>query len=144
MRARPNVVLLVIAVLVAALATTAAVVAANRKPSPPDLATPEGVVEAYVVAVITADQATATSFLDPTLNCQSNLQYFSQQQGSFTVVSSRTSGSTAWVVAEISMGGGGPLPDTTNAQRFTFQLVSRDGHWLVTGDPWPGLGCKEN
>ena len=145
MRSRPNVVLLVIAALVVGLAVIAAVVSANRTTPSPDLATPEGVVQAYVVAVVDADQEKMESFLDPGLGCKAPFPYFSPPQAaSLALVSSRTSGSTATVVVEISEGqGGGPFGGNYT-HREDFSLVLRNDHWLISGNPWPVYQCKGN
>lgn len=145
MRARPNVVLLVIAVLVAALAVIAALVAANRTPPSPDLGTPEGVVQEYVIAVLDGDQERMETFLDPALGCEAPFPFFTQPRpASLSVVSTRVSGSSATVVVEITEGGGGPLPGGSSTHRETFSLVSRDGRWLIAGNPWPIYECGKN
>ena len=146
MRSRPNVVLLVIAALVVGLAVIAAVVSANRTTPSPDLATPEGVVQAYVVAVIDADQEKMESFLDPGLGCKAPFPYFSPPQAaSLALVSSRTSGSTATVVVEITEGEGrGPFLGGIYTHRENFTLVSRNDRWLISGNPWPIYECKGN
>lgn len=145
MRARPNVVLLVIAGLVAALAVIAAVVAANRTPPGPDLATPEGVVQEYVVAALDGDQERMATFLDPALGCEAPFPWFNQPRpASLSVVSTRERGPNATVVVEITEGGGGPLPGGSYTHRETFTLVSREGRWLIGGHPWPVYECKVN
>lgn len=146
MRSRPNVVLLVIAVLVVGLAVIAAVVSANRTTPSPDLSTPEGVVQAYVVAVIDGDQEKMETFLDPSLGCEAPFPFFSPPQAaSLSLVSSRTSGSTATVVVEISQGqGGGPFLGDNYTHREDFSLVLRGDRWLISGNPWPVYQCKGN
>lgn len=148
MRSRQNIVLVVIAVLVVAIAVVAAVVSANRTPPSPDPATPEGVVQAYVTAVIDEDTPTMESLLDPTLGCTAPFPYGEVGAASLAVVSSTTgstgSGATARVVVEISESRDGLLPGSTYDHRETFDLVNRDGRWLVSGEPWPLYVCRGN
>ena len=140
-------VLLVIAGLVLGLAVIAAVVSANRTaPPPPDLSTPEGVVQEYVQAVIDGDHEKIATFLDPSLGCEAPLRYSGPSlPTTLSLVSSRTSGSTATVVVEITEGEGrGPFLGGIYTHRENFTLVSRNDRWLISGNPWPIYECKGN
>lgn len=145
MRSRPNVVLLVIGVLVVVLAVVAALLATNRTAPPPDLTTPEGVTQAYVLAALDGDQEQMATFLDPELECEAPFPFYvAPESASVSLVSTRMTGSSATVVMEISesTGGGGPFPMNRYSRRETFSLVRLDDRWLITGNPWPVYECR--
>lgn len=137
--------LLVIGVLVAVLAVTAALLSATRTAPTPDLSTPEGVTQAYVIAAVEGDQEQMETLLDPALECQAPFPFFvAPESASVSIVSTRMTGSSATVVMEIteSTGGGGPFPMNRYSHRETFSLVLQDGRWLITGNPWPVYECR--
>lgn len=148
MRSRQDIVLVGIAALVVAVAVIAGVVSANRTPTGPDPTTPEGVVQAYTTAVIDDDMPTMVSLLDPALGCTAPFAYGQVGAASLAVVSSTTdptgSEATARVVVEISESRDGLLPGGTYDHRETFDLVKRDGRWLISGEPWPFYMCRGN
>lgn len=142
MRARPNLVLAIVAVLVLVVAAIAGLLSANRQPPDLDPATPEGVVQLYVLAIVDADDEEAVSHLDPDLGCKAPLRWvYRPQRMSMAVVSSKVTGEKAVVVLDITEYSGNGLLDSSN-HRETFELEAADGGWKITGQPWPVYACK--
>lgn len=140
MRARPNVVLAVVAAVVVVLAVIAGVLSSTRPRPTFDPTTPEGTVQQFVLAVLDADDEQAVALLDPELGCTAPLEHISRpDRVSLSVVSSRPTGDTAAVVLEVSERSG---MFETWTHRETYQLKARDGGWMISGTPWPVYGCK--
>lgn len=141
MKSRPNAVLAVTAVLVAAMAVAALLLTTLRKAPEPDLATPEGTVQAYLTAIADHDDARAVELLDPELGCSAPLPEGFRQDGmAASLVSTRTDGDRATVVVELTNYSGDAL--SSWSERIEFRLVDRGAGWLLTGDVWPYFGCE--
>lgn len=139
MRARPTIVLAVVAVVVVALAVVAAVVSSGRDRPTLDATTPEGVVQLYVSALFDDDVAAAVEHLDPTFGCSDPLpEVYLNGTSRIAVLKSATSGDTARVELRIEEGSG--LGGTwSHDENFSLR---RDGNtWLITGEPWPIYEC---
>ncbi len=140
MRARPTIVLAVVAVLVLALAVVAAVVSRDRTRPALDAATPEGVVQLYVSALFDDDAAGAEEYLDPALDCGDFLhENYLSDTSRIAVLKTETDEDTARVELQIEEGTG---LDGTWTHREDFTLRRDSETWLITGDPWPAYDCK--
>lgn len=141
MKTRPNLVVAAIAAIVIVLAIVTGVLVSNREQPQLDLSTPEGTVQAFVLAVADGDDEAAIKMLDPKLGCKAPLANFSRPtRASVTVVSSKTNGATATVILDITEYGDGILNSWSH--RETFQLRSTGTGWLISGEPWPVYSCK--
>ncbi len=139
MKARPNLVLLIVAGLVLALVVTAAVVSARRSTPEPDRATPDGTVQIFIRALYDRDDETAVSLLDPELGCETPLQFYLPDAVRVGVVNVTTTADRATVIVEITEDSG--IAESWS-HRETYRLERRDGTWLITGEPWPIYSCQ--
>lgn len=140
MRARPTIVLAVVAVLVVALAVVAAVVSSSRERPTLDDATPEGVVQLYASALFNDDVTAAEEYLDPAIDCGDFLSdFFISDTSRIAVLKTEVDQDTASVELQIEEGSG---LDGTWTHRENFTLRRDVGTWLITGDPWPFFECK--
>ncbi len=141
MRARPAIVLAVVAVLVVALAVIAAIVSGGRDRPTLDATTPEGVVQLYVSALFEDDAPAAAKYLDPALNCADSLRdAYIAESFRVAVVKTSTHEDAARVELQIEEGAG--LLDGSWSHREDFTLRRDSGTWLITGEPWPLYECE--
>lgn len=140
MSTRPNLVLAVVAGLVVVLAVLAGLLTARREPPALDLATPEGTVQTYVLAVTGGDDEAAVALLDPELGCKVPLNTYRPERASIAVVGTKISGERATVTLDITEYGTGLLDSWSH--REVFELISQDSGWIITGTPWPVYSCK--
>lgn len=141
MRARPNIVLAIVAVLVVALAVVAALVSSGRDRPTLDATTPEGVVQLYVSALFDDDVPAAVEYLDPNLGCGSRLpEVYISDTSRIAVVEATTTKDTARVELSIEEDAG--FLDGSWSHRETFTLRRASGTWLITGEPWPIYQCE--
>ncbi len=145
MAASPNRVLAIVVAAVAILAVVAAVVAANRADPQPDLATPEGVVQAYLLAAVDGDTEAAAAFLSPVSGCNAaDLADAYIPDGVRVVLVSTNGDDPATVTVEIiESGGPGVLGGYEYSYEDRFTLESDGGSWLITRAPWPAIFCRD-
>ena len=133
--------LVTILVIIAAVVVLALTVVLLRgAPKAIDLATPEGVVQAYSAAVISDDRASAISHLSKDLagNCDSVVPISGMR---VTLVSSSVQGDTATVRVRISTNeGGGPFGASEYTSDDAFTLT-KNGEWTITSTPWQLTVC---
>ena len=140
MRARPNIVLAIVAVLVVALAVVAAVVSRGREGPTLDPTTPEGVVQLYVSALFDDDVPAAVEYLDPALNCEDMLrESFISETSRIAVLKTAVDEETARVELQIEEGSG-LESNWTHREEFTLRRNAET--WQITGDFWPVYGCE--
>lgn len=140
MTARPNLVLLVVAGLVLVLLVVAELAANTRNAPELDRATPEGTVQLFLRAVFEGDDEEVVALLDPALGCSAPLEIYVGDAARVGVVSVAVRGDTATVVVEITeQSGVGVLDSWTHRESYR---LTRDGDWLITGDPWPVFSCE--
>lgn len=140
MKAPPNIVLAVVAVLVVGLAVVAALVSSGRERPTLDDATPEGVVQLYASALFNDDVTAAEQYLDPAIDCGDFLgDFFISDTSRIAVLETEVDQDTARVELRIEEGSG---LDGTWTHRENFSLRRDVGTWLITGDPWPFFECK--
>lgn len=140
MKARPNLVLLVVAGLVLVLLVVAAVVASTRTAPEPDRATPDGTVQLFIRALYERDDDAAVALLDPDLGCEAPLQFYVGDAARVGVVNVTTTDDRATVVVEVTEETGAGIGDSWS-HRETYRLTRVDGAWLITGEPWPVYQC---
>lgn len=142
----PNRVLAIVVVAVAVAAVVAAVLAANRPEVELDTSTPEGVVQAYLRAVVDGDADAAAAHLSPRTGCDAgNLADAYVPAGVRVVlVDTGSGGDAATVTVEIvESDRSGVLGgyDYVHEERFTLETAGDS--WLITEAPWPLLYCRE-
>lgn len=137
----------VLAVLVGAvvlLAVLAGVVAGRRTAPDLDPHTPEGVVQAYLKAVIAGNYPVAAKLLSPSSGCSASDVGSAYAPGSTQIVLDRTAvnGEHAVVTVDVTEGSGDePFGSTgySRTERITVQRES--GVWKITGSPWLLPSC---
>ena len=141
MRARPTIILAVVAALVVVLAVVAAVVSANRQGPTLDPATPEGVVQLYISAMFSDDPSDGVKYLDPALGCSDPLpEMYMGDASRVAVLKTTLTGNTAQVDIRIEEGSG----MTGSYSHDEYFKLRRDGDsWLIVEEAWPLYGCKE-
>lgn len=140
MKARPNIVLAIVALLVVALAIVAAVVSGQRERPALDASTPDGVVQLYISALFNDDVAAAVEYLDPALNCEDTLRdIYISDTSRIAVLKTDVEGGIAKVGLQIEEGSG---LDGSWTHREDFTLGHDSGTWLITEAPWPAYECE--
>jgi hypothetical protein len=136
-------VLLLVLAAVALIATAAGVIAGLRG-APYDPATPQGVVQAYLTAVIDGNHDQAAQFLAPGSPCSVvDLDRAYLPDGVRVVLrEAQVTGDTARVDVDVAMPSGDVFGGSETFEKHSFRLIRQDGVWLVTGQPWPMSDCR--
>ncbi len=131
--------------VVAVLAVVAAVLAATRSAPRYDPATPTGVVQGYVSALVDGDRAQAVRFLVPDSPCAlADLDRADvPDQVRVVLNDSDVVGGTARVEVEVVTSSSDPFGGYEFSERHTFRLTRDGGDWRIAGEPWPMYGCGE-
>ncbi|MDO5736534.1 MAG: hypothetical protein Q4P15_08670 [Propionibacteriaceae bacterium] len=141
MKARPTIILAVVAALVVVLAVVAAVVSANRERPTLDPSTPEGVVQLFITALFDDDVEAAVTYLDPALGCSDPQQEIYLGDASrVAVLKTETTGDTARVELRIEEGSGF---GGSYSHDESFALHREGDTWLISEEVWPLYGCKD-
>lgn len=143
MTSRANRVLAIVVGVVVVAGVVAAVLTATHDVPTYDRRTPEGVVQAYLIAVIDGDHDAAAAFLAPGSACTvDDLDRAYVPDGVRVVLRDTTvDGDTAEVAVDITSSSGGPLDSSEFTEQQTFRLRQADGDWRITGRPWPMYDC---
>ncbi|MEO7146484.1 MAG: hypothetical protein ABIW81_01220 [Terrimesophilobacter sp.] len=132
----------ILAIIGVAVVIALAVVFLRGAPETLDPATPEGVVQAYSVAVLDQDRPTALSHLIPELakDCSTADAHLDGLR--LTVVSSTIRASSATVrVTVTTNSGAGPLENSEYASDDSFTLQKVGDVWLIETTPWQLAIC---
>ncbi len=145
MTSRPNRVLALVVGLIAVIGVVAGVLSATRQVPKYDRGTPEGLVQAYLTAVIDGDHQDAVAFLTPESSCTVEDLDRAYVPDDVRVVlrDTEVDGDTAQVKVDVVMSSGGPLEGSEYAEEHTFRLTRAGGDWLITGAPWPMYECSK-
>ena len=143
MTRQANRVLAIVVGLIALVAVVAAVVAANRQPPTYDRGTPQGVVQAYLEAVVAGDHAEADGHLAPGGTCDvEDLDRSSVPDGIRVVLrGTELDGENAQVTVDVVMSSGGIFGGSEYSENHTFRLGKVGQDWLIQGMPWPMYDC---
>lgn len=143
MTSRPNRILAVVVGVIAAIGIVAGVLSATRQVPRYDRATPEGVVQAYLTAVIRGDHQQAVDLLTAQSSCTAEDldRAYIPEDVRVLLRDTEVEGDTAQVKVEVVMPSGGPLEGSEYAERHTFGLTRTGDGWLITGAPWPMYEC---
>ena len=118
---------------------------ATRRGPVYDPATPEGVVQAYVAAVVDGNHDEAVRFLAAGGPCSvADLDRAYLPDGTRVVLrGAQTTGDTARVDVDVAMSSGDLFGGPETFDKHTFRLTRSGGVWRVTGEPWPMSGCTK-
>ena len=143
MTARLNRILAIVVLVVAAVGIGAAVVTATHDVPTYDRGRPEGVVQAYLTAVIDGDRDAAVACLEQDSQCTVDDLDRAFVPDGVRIVLRDTSvdGDTAQVFVDVTGSSGGPLDSSEYTEQHTFRLRQADGDWRITGRPWPMYDC---
>lgn len=144
MISRPNRILAIVVGLIAVVAVVTGVLSATRTVTEYDRGTPEGAVQAYLSAVIDADNPEAVEFLGDESPCTVvDLDQAYLPDGVRVVLrDTEVDGDSARVEVDV-MTSGGPFGGSEFTESVTFSLNRAGGHWLITGTPWPMYMCNK-
>ena len=139
----PNRVLLVVLALVAVVAVVAGIVSATRDTQQYDRSTPEGVVQAYLTALVDRDQEEAAELLADDSPCAvDDLDEVDIGDDMRVVLrDTETEGGSASVDVEVVMNSGAVFGGSEWSERHTFRLVRQGDAWRISGTPWPIFEC---
>lgn len=145
MTSRPNRILAIVVGVVAVIGVVAAVLSATRDVPTYDRGAPEGVVQAYLTAVIDGDHQGAVQFLADVSPCTvEDLDRAYVSEGVRVLLrDTEVDGDAAQVRVDVVMSSGGPLDGSEYAEKHTFRLSRAGGDWLITGTPWPMYECSK-
>ena len=144
MSSRPNIVLAALVGAVAILAVVAAVVVANRDAPALDPVSPEGVVQAYLEAVLDGDYDEAFDLVSSTAECDASDVSTAYLPDSIRVVVLETEvdGDEAVVRVDVTEDPGNGLFEGSgwsHAERFSLRRTG--GVWQIEASPWLLFGC---
>lgn len=151
---------------IAAVVVALVIVALVRDPVQLDPDTPEGTVQGYLQAVSEERWEDAYEVLDPQRFADCGPADIAAQAPGEPFTASLQAGDGSMVVERFEESGGGDVETTTTTPpeadvavgvtlRFAdsgpfgsggwttfevFEVVSRDGFWWISGDPWPYFG----
>ena len=143
MTRHPNRILALVLGVVVVVAAVAVLVAANREPQTYDHGTPQGVVQAYLEAVVAGDHAEAAGYLAPGGSCGiEDLDQSSVPEGIRVVLrDTEVDGDRAQVEVDVVTSSGDLFGGSERSERHTFRLGRSGQDWLVQGVPWPMYDC---
>jgi hypothetical protein len=139
----PNRVLLLVLAALAVVAVVAGIVSATRNTQQYDRSTPEGVVQAYLTALVDRDQEEAAELLadDSPCTVEDLDQAAIGDDVRVILRDTETEGDSASVDVEVVMNSGAVFGAAEWTERHTFRLVSEGDAWRITGTPWPMFEC---
>lgn len=143
MRTRASHGLLLVVGVIAVIAVVAGVLTAGRREPVYDRGTPEGVVQAYLIAVVDRHYDEAVSFLADESPCSiADLDHAYVPHGVRVVLGPvAVDGDGARVEVDVTTPSGDLLGSPETSARYAFHLTRSAGPWRLTGEPWPMSGC---
>lgn len=113
--------------------------------APVDPASPEGVVQSYVTAVLAGNEQEAAALLttEAVKDCHVG-DVFDRGDMRVTLLSTRFEGPGASVLVSITETRvSGPFGANENSYEDSFALVRRQDSWAIDTVPWPLLTCTD-
>jgi hypothetical protein len=145
-RRRSTSLLWVLAGLMVAALVAGLVIAALRPPDPLDVRRPEGVVQAYLQAVLDHDHAAAAGYLseDTAERCPASAFRTAWVPEGMTadLDDVQVTGDRAEVRVVLHPTAALPPFDAVDSTTELFRLARQDGAWRLTGVPWPLVSCE--
>ncbi len=139
----PKLIVAVVVAIIAVIAAIAGGIAASRSTPQYDRAQPEGVVQAYLEAMIDGDHGQAKQSLADTSPCEiEDLEQSYLSDGVRVILrDAQVDGRSATVRVSIADSAGSAFPGSEQFYERTFRLA-RDGEaWRIQGSPWPTYEC---
>ncbi|MGN6578342.1 MAG: hypothetical protein ACTHKG_21915 [Nocardioides sp.] len=145
MTRHPNRILAVVLGVIAVVAVVAVVLATNREPQTYDRGTPQGVVQAYLEAVVAGDNTEAAGYLAPGGACDiEDLDRSSAPDGIRVVMrDTQVDGDRAQVEVDVVTSSDDLFGGSEWSERHTFRLGKDGQDWRVQGVPWPMYDCDK-
>jgi hypothetical protein len=142
LRNSPNHILAIIIVVILIVVTFVAIFSTRRSAVTLNPATPQGTVQAYLLAALEGNNAKAAQYLAPESGCnvQDLDRAYVMHTARVALVKTEIQGTGAQVWVSVDIPSGGPF-ETFNTEDHTFRLVNANGRWLLTGIPWPLYNC---
>ena len=138
-----NKVLAGIVALVVAIAALVATVG-NRPVAQIDRSKPEGVVQAYLQAVLARDFDQAATYFATTSTCTADnlVAAYIPENATVSLGEVTVTASSANVTVSVEISSGEPL-GSRYTETHTYRLVTGapDNTWKLTGTPWPLYDC---
>jgi hypothetical protein len=135
-------VLAIVVGLVVLVIVLVGVLATNRSVADHDLTTPEGVVQAYVAAVVDGDHQAAADLLSPGSECDvTDLDSsYVPELDRVVLLDTEVDGDRARVYVETVVAEG-PFGAFDYRERHSFLLERSGTGWRIAGQPWPLYEC---
>lgn len=131
-------------VILVVVALAIAVVIGGGRTATLDPASPEGVVQRYVSALLSGDTAAAISLATDIDDCEFQIQEPLEDDLRVTLGTVDIQGDRAVVDVSISWPSGDPVLDPySSSQRARFHLIQVNGEWMIENSPWPFWVCNE-
>lgn len=142
MTTRPSRVLAIVVGVIVLLIVLVGVLAANRSVTDHDLTTPEGVVQAYVAAVVDGDHQAAADLLSEDSRCDvDDLDgAYVPELDRVVLLDTEVDADRARVYVE-TVAAEGPFGAFDYSERHTFLLERSGTYWRITARPWPLYEC---
>ena len=146
---KSNRLLAAMAIGLVALIAVAAVFVAVRDPVEFDPETPEGVTQAYLVAILDDDAESAHALLTAELQERCDVEelhdrFWRDEDRRITLVDSTIEGDTARIEVKFTVTyNEGPFGYSESSHEETFRLTRSDGAWRISSAPWPYYRCPE-
>jgi hypothetical protein len=139
----PNRVLLIVLAVVAVVVAAAAIVSAARETRHYDRGTPEGVVQAYLIALVDRDQEEAAELLADDSPCTVEDLDLAIIGDDVRVVlrDTETEDDSARVDVDVVIDSGQVFGGSEWTEQQTFRLIRDGDAWRITGTPWPMFEC---
>jgi len=139
---RPSRVLAIVVGSVVLVIVLVGVLAANRSVTDHDLSTPEGVVQAYVAAVVDGDHQAAADLLAEDSECDvDDLDgTYVPELDRVVLLDTEVDGDSARVYVE-TVAAEGPFGAFDYSERHSFLLERSGTSWRIAGKPWPLYEC---
>lgn len=142
----PTSLLWILAGLVVIALVVGLVIAALRPPTSLDIDRPEGVVQAYLRAVLDHDHAAAAGYLSQATaeRCPASAFRAAWVPEGMTadLDDVQATGDRAEVRVVLHPDTALPPFDAVDSTTELFRLIREDGAWRLTGIPWPLVSCE--
>ena len=144
MTSRPNRILAIVLGVIAVIGVAAGVLSVTRHGPEYGRGTPEGVVQAYLTAVVDGDHQDAAELLTQSPCTVEDLdRAYLPEDVRVVLRDTEVDGDTSQVKVDVVMSSGGPLDGSEYSEEHTFRLARAGGDWLITGTPWPMYECSK-
>lgn len=141
---RANLVLAIALGLIAVVAVVGGVVSATSKVTEYDRTTPQGVVQAYVAALVDGDPEAAAEYLAEDSPCDATAveeQAYLSDEVRVVLRKTEIEADVARVQVDVAWSWGGLFAGSERFEKHTLRLSRTGEDWRLTGSPWPMFDC---